>query len=270
MIKRFRIFGTIATISTLAVAFSGPAGAADDRMERIEAEGKLRVCHAEDNPWTYRDPASGKWLGFTQDLAADLAADLGVELVDVDSTWKTIITSVTTNECDIGGGGLYATVARSKVVLFTIPYAYGHNTAVVHKESGYTSYEDLDKPDKLIISKAGGAMLEFAKRYFKHAEVKALVADTDAVALAEITNRRADALWTSTTKGEIFVKKNPQFNARVIGDEPLNYTPISWAINLGEYHFQNVLNVWLTNHIESGKTAVLWEKWFGTRYVRGD
>ena len=272
MITRPVTLLTSVACATALVAALGStrALAADDRLATIESSGKLRVCHAEDNPWTYRDPATGKWLGFTRDLAADLAEELGVELVDVDSTWKTIVPSVKTGECDIGGGGLFATVTRSKVVLFTIPFAYAHSTAVVHKDSGYNSYMDLDKPGKLIIAKAGTATLEFARRFFKHAEVKAFVSDTDAIILAEVANRRADGLWTTTTKGDKILKENPQFNSRLVGDEPEDYVAVSWAINLEEYHFQNMLNIWLTRHIEARKTAALWKKWFGTTYVRGD
>ena len=259
-----------ATLLALALGAAAPAGAADDRLARIEASGKLRVCHAEDNPWTFRDPMTGNWMGFTRDLAADLAEELGVELVDVDSTWKTLIPSVKNDECDLGGGGLFATVTRAKVVLFTIPFAYAHSTAIVHTDSGYASYQDLDQPGKVIIAKAGTATLEFAKRFFKQAEVKAFVSDTDVILLGEIANRRVDAVWTTTTKGDTLLKENPQFNSRLIGDTPEDYVAVSWAVNLDEYHFQNMINIWLTRHIEARKTAVLWEKWFHTPYVRGD
>ena len=142
--KNLKLLTSIVSSITLvgALGISG-AQAADDRIAKIEASGELRVCHAEDNPWTYRDPLTGKWLGFTRDLAADLAEELGVELVDVDSTWKTIVPSVKNDECDIGGGGLFATVTRAKVVLFTIPFAYAHSTAIVHKESSYSIVEEV-------------------------------------------------------------------------------------------------------------------------------
>lgn len=268
---RTRMLASIGPAAALSVLLAAPgAQAADDRLAKIEASGELRVCHAEDNPWTYRDPATGNWLGFTRDLAADLAEELGVELVDVDSTWKTIIPSVKNDECDIGGAGLFATVTRAKVVLFTIPFAYAHSTAIVHKDSDLNTYADLDQPGKLIIGSAGTATLEFAKQFFKQAEVKGLPVDTDAILLGEIANQRADGWWTTTTKGIRYLDENPQFKARLIGDEPEDYIAIAWAINLGEYHFRQMLNIWIERHVRAGKTAKLWEKWFGNVYVRGD
>jgi cyclohexadienyl dehydratase len=271
----FRYLKTLSVVAggaalTALLGAANPAAAADDLLAQIESRGELRVCHAEDNPWTYRDPATGEWLGFTRDLAADFAAALGVELVDVDSTWKTIMGSIKNGECDIGGGGLFATVTRAKVVLFAIPFAYAHSTAIVSNDSDYNSYADLDLPGKLIIGKAGTATLEFARGFFKQAEVKAFVSDTDAILLAEIANGRADAYWSTTTKGDRLLKENPQFNARLIGDEPEDYVAVAWAVNLGEYHFREVINIWLTRYIEAGKTAALWEEWFKTSYVRGD
>ena len=217
---RTRMLASIGPAVALSALLAAPgAQAADDRLAKIEASGELRVCHAEDNPWTYRDPATGEWLGFTRDLAADLAEELGVTLVDVDSTWKTIVPSVKNDECDIGGAGLFATVTRAKVVLFTIPFAYAHSTAIVHKDSDLTTYADLDQPGKLIIGSAGTATLEFAKQFFKQAEVKGLPVDTDSILLGEIANQRADGWWTTTTKGLRYLDENPQFKARLIGDD---------------------------------------------------
>ena len=268
---RTGMFASVASAAALTLLLAAPGTqAADDRLAQIESSGELRVCHAEDNPWTYRDPATGEWLGFTRDLAADLAAELGVELVDIDSTWKTIVPSVRNGECDIGGAGLFATVTRAKVVLFTKPFAYAHSTAIVHQDSGLSTYQELDQPGNLIIGSAGTATLEFAKRYFKNAEVKGLPVDTDSILLGEIANQRADGWWTTTTKGLKFLDENPQFKARLIGAEPEDYIAVSWAIDLGEYHFQQMLNTWLERHIRAGKTAKLWVKWFGNEYVRGD
>ena len=267
--------GTIASTASaaaLALLLAAPgAQAADDRISKIEAAGELRVCHAEDNPWTYRDPATGEWLGFTRDLAADLAAELGVELVDIDSTWKTIVPSVKNDECDIGGGGLFATVTRCQggAVHHALRVrATAPRSCTRTLDSAPT--RRLDQPGKLIIGSAGTATLEFAKRFFKHAEVKGLPVDTDAILLGEIANKRADAWWSTTTKGIKYLDENPQFQARLIGDEPADYIAVSWAINLGEYHFRSMLNTWLERHIRAGKTAKLWEKWFGAEYVRGD
>ena len=61
-----RILASVAPAAALALLLAAPgAQATDDRLAKIEASGELRVCHAEDNPWTYRDPATGNWLGFT-------------------------------------------------------------------------------------------------------------------------------------------------------------------------------------------------------------
>jgi len=265
---------SIASAAALATALSvaGPALAADDLLSKIEARGELRVCHAEDVPFAYRNPKTNKWEGLTRDLAAALAADLGVKLVDVDSSWKSLVPSVQSGECDLGGGGLHATVARAKVVLFSIPFHYSHSSALVHKDSGLTSYKQLDQPGKVVVGVAGTSTLAFAKKFFKKATVKTLTSTTDAVTLAEVANKRADAYWTNTYKGLKLVKESPQFKARLIGDLPQDYVSVSWAIRKGEYHFQQVVNTWLHRYITAGKAEENWLKWIGTKipYARGD
>ena len=272
--KSGRLLTSIASAAALATTLgvTGPVSAADDLMSQIEERGELRVCHAEDNPLTFRNPATNRWEGLTRDLAAAFAEELGVELVDVDSSWKSIIPSVQSGECDIGGGGLFVTVTRAKVVLFSIPFMFAHSSAVVHKDSGLTSYEQLDQPDKLIIGVAGTSTLEFAKKFFKKATVKALTTTSDAVTLAEIANKRADAYWTNSYRGAKLLKENPQFKSRLIGDVPQDYVSTSWAIRKGEYHFKQIVDVWLHRFITAGKVEVLWKKWYGPNlpYVRGD
>ena len=258
-------------IVALAVAMVNPqpaAAAKDDQIAKIESSGKLRVCYAEDNPWTFKNPATGNWEGFTRDLAADFAAALGVELVDVDATWKTIIQSVKNDECDIAGAALFANVKRAKVTLFSVPYALATSSAIVHKDSDLKLYSDLDQAGKVIVVKAGTATEDFSKRFFKKAEVKPFVSDTDAVLFAEVASKRADPYWSTHTKATIFLQKNKQFPVRPLGDQPVDETYIIWAVDAGEYAFQQVMNVWLTRHIAAGKTAALWEKWFDSAYVR--
>ena len=266
------IVSAAALATALGVSDAAAAEATDDLISTIEDRGELRVCHAEDNPLTFRNPLTNKWEGLTRDLAAALAEDLGVKLVDVDSSWKSIIPSVQSGECDLGGGGLFVTVTRAKVVLFSIPFMFAHSSAVVHVDSGLTSYKQLDQPGKVVIGVAGTSTLEFAKKFFKHATVKPLTSTSDAVTLAEIANKRADAYWTNSYKGAKLLKENPQFKARQIGDVPQDYVSTSWAIRKGEYHFKEMVDVWLHRFITAGKVDELWKKWYGPElpYVRGD
>ncbi|WP_413734005.1 substrate-binding periplasmic protein [Sodalis sp. RH21] len=236
-------------------------------MDKILSKGELRVCWAEDNPYSYKNPSSGKWEGFYHDMASDLATAMEVKLIDVDSTFKTIVGSVKNNECDIGGAALFDTIKRAEVVLFTAPISYETSGAFVKNDSPYKTYADLDQKGKVIISKTGSASGDFAKRFFKNAELKFVASDNSSVVAAEVANGRADAWWVAYTSTSRMLQENKQFNMRPLGDQPLNRVGIVWIVNLNEYHLQQVINVWLRGQLDSGRTAELWKKWFGTEFV---
>lgn len=244
------------------------ANAADSAVDTILSKGELRVCWADDNPYSYKDPTTGKWEGFNHDMAADLASAMEVKLVDVDSTFKTVIASVKNHECDIGGAALFDTIKRAEVVLFTAPISFETSGAFVKNDSPYKTYADLDQKGKVLISKTGSASGDFAKRYFKNAEIRFVASDNSSVNAAEVANGRADAWWVSYTSTSRMLQQNKQFGMRPLGDKPLNPVGIVWAVDLNEYHLQQVINIWLRGQLHSGRTAELWKKWFGTDYIQ--
>lgn len=256
-------------LSALLIVVGGQAAAAsDDLIQKIEERGAMRVCFAEDNPWQFKDPTTGKWTGMVKEMVDEFVKDFGVELEEVSSTWKTAVQSVNNGECDLVGANLFANLRRSKLALFSEPWAFETSTAYVKADSPYKTYEDLDQPGKIIATKAGAATNDFAQRFFKKATVKPFPSDVDVVLMTEVASGRADAWWNSISKSTALLGQNPQFKLRTLGDKPIDNVEIVWAVAAGEYGFQQLVNVWLRRYIDSGKMAVVWEKWFKTAYVR--
>lgn len=253
---------------SLGAMMTTPAHAADDLIQQIEKRGKMRVCFAEDNPWQFKDPATGKWSGMVKEMVDEFVKDFGVELEEVNSTWKTAVQSVNNGECDLVGANLFANLLRSKLALFSVPWAYETSTAYVKADSPFKTYEDLDQPGKIIVTKAGAATNDFAQRFFKKATVKPFPSDVDVVSMTEVAAGRADAWWNSVSKSKALLDQNPQFNLRILGAKPIDNVEIVWAMAAGQYGFQQLVNVWLRRYIDSGKMAVVWEKWFKTPYIR--
>ncbi|MCJ8142855.1 ABC transporter substrate-binding protein [Ancylobacter sp. A5.8] len=251
----------------VGLAMATSAMAADDAISKIDSSGKLRVCFAEDNPWTFKNPTTGKWEGLTKDMAVDLAAAMEVELVDVDASWSTLIQNLQTDKCDIIGASLFATPKRAKVVLFSDPFAYETTTAFVHKDSPLKSYAELDVAGKTVGVKAGTVPEEFSKRFLTQATTKSYLADSELAIVTDVATKRIDAWWDSTTSTERFLKENPQYPLRAIGDEPKTPVRVVWAVGSGQYGLQQLINTWLYGYLSSGKMEANWAKWFGTPYV---
>src|SRR5579885_2142461 len=107
-----------------------------------------------------------------------LAKTMGVELVEVDATWDSILQNLASDQCDILAVSLYATEKRAEQVLFTDPIANEYVTAFVPNDSPYKKYSDLDVEGKVIAVRAGTAPADTAAKYFKHATLKPYLGDS--------------------------------------------------------------------------------------------
>jgi cyclohexadienyl dehydratase len=115
-LRNHRIGWVAAILALVAPATATDAvagGKFDSRLDTIANRGVLTVCSTGDyRPFSFRDPG-GNWGGVDVDMAADLATDLGVRLVFVQSTFATIATDVGA-KCDVAMGGISITLARAR------------------------------------------------------------------------------------------------------------------------------------------------------------
>ena len=75
---------------------------ADSRLITILESGQIRVGTTGDwNPMTFIDPNSKERKGFDIDIANALANDMGVKVVFVPTTWKTLVNGVVSNKYDM-------------------------------------------------------------------------------------------------------------------------------------------------------------------------
>ena len=74
----------------------------ESRLQSILANGELRVGTTGDwNPMTMIDPSSKERTGFDIDIANALATDMGVKVVFVPTTWKTLVNGVVADKYDM-------------------------------------------------------------------------------------------------------------------------------------------------------------------------
>ena len=97
----FRNFLKSAILIALTALLSSSAFA-ESRLQSILANGELRVGTTGDwNPMTFIDPDSKERKGFDIDIATALAADMGIKVVFVPTTWKTLVNGVISNKYDM-------------------------------------------------------------------------------------------------------------------------------------------------------------------------
>lgn len=136
----------IALLAVLIWAGCGGTQSPTDPVERVRRAGKLVIAYADEEPFGYLDPSSGKVTGEAPEIARIMAARLGVdELESVQTEWKSLIPGLKAGRFDCIAAGMYVTPERAANVAFSNPtYRIGEAflvTAANPKE--LHAYEDL-------------------------------------------------------------------------------------------------------------------------------
>ena len=84
-----------------------------------------------------------KIVGIDAEIAAAVAAKLGMELVIEDMAFDSILTAVQNGSVDFGMAGMTVTEKRLQEVNFTTSYAKGVQSIIVKEGSAITSVDDL-------------------------------------------------------------------------------------------------------------------------------
>ena len=137
---------SVLTLVFIAVLITPALG--ESRLQSILANGELRVGTTGDwNPMTMIDPNSKERTGFDIDIANALASDMGVKVVFVPTTWKTLVNGVVADKYDMTSSAslspkraLVAGYSGSYFAVEDVPLMLGK------KKGKYNSWDDLNNP----------------------------------------------------------------------------------------------------------------------------
>lgn len=142
LLRRFLLAGVAAALAVSAV----PAQA-QSSLQKIRDSKELRIGVAPGDPWYYRDPASGTWTGLGVLLGAEIARDLGVRPVPVETTWGNSVAAIQAGQIDVMFV-LDATEERRKAIDFPASPLLWYAQGVLTRDSlAAGSWADLDKPE---------------------------------------------------------------------------------------------------------------------------
>lgn len=94
-------------------------------------------------PYEYYENGS-EIVGVDVDIAREIAAELGVELVVENMEFNAIVPAVNSGKAHFGAAGISITEERRKQVDFSIEYATSKQVILTRKDSGIETGEDLD------------------------------------------------------------------------------------------------------------------------------
>lgn len=186
-----RAFLTLAAAATTVVGTPARAQGAST-LERIKQSKKLRIGVTSAEPWFSKDPLSGNWSGVGLSLGKQLAADLGVELVPVETTWANAIAALQADQIDTMFV-LDPTEERRKAIDFpAAPLFYYAMGALTRDGTAIKSWAELDKPEVRIGVTLGTSVDRTVTETLKTASISRFSNNDEAI--AAFAARRVDVV----------------------------------------------------------------------------
>jgi polar amino acid transport system substrate-binding protein len=233
-----------------------------DTLATIRKRGALRVGVVANEPYVMRN-ATGDLVGFSIDIARQLADDLGVGIEFVPTSWTQVVPDLVGNHFDAIATGLWITPARALVVNFTQPTSVGaiHLVAGKSLASAMKSRQDFNRPDVRLVVFAGSSQEALASRLFPNATLVKVEGEADP--LAPVLEGKAHAVLVTTPTPQLVVAHSPERLFLPLA-EPLQTTTTAAAIRKGDADFLNFLDSWIAFRQESGWLSERQQYWFRT------
>ena len=233
---------------------------AESRLQQILVNGELRVGTTGDwNPMTMIDPTSKEHKGFDIDIATALAADMGVKVVFVPTTWKTLVNGIVAAKYDMTSSASLSP-KRALVAGYSLSYfAVEDVPLMLNKNKGkYNSWEDLNNPNVTVAVTLGTVQEKRAEVLFTKSKI--IKVSAPARDYQEVLAGRADISMTSNLEAAKLVEQYPQMMVVPVkgGKNP---TPLAVLLPQADQVWINYVNHWIILKSERGFFDQLEAKW---------
>jgi cyclohexadienyl dehydratase len=201
--------------------------------DRVASSGVMRVCIWPDYYGiTYRHPRSGQLEGLDIDLAAELARDLGRQVLTVDSSFATLLDDVQSDRCDVAMFAVAMLPQRMARLRFTRPYLRSDIYAVTTKSNrAVRQWSDIDQPGVQVAVQAGTFMEPVMVQSLKHAGLVRV--KPPATRERELEAGRVDVFMTDYPYSRRLLD-NADWAMLVAPPTPFHVLPYAYAVKPGD------------------------------------
>ena len=232
----------------------------ESRLQSILANGELRVGTTGDwNPMTMIDPNSKERTGFDIDIANALATDMGVKVVFVPTTWKTLVNGVVADKYDMTSSAslspkraLVAGYSGSYFAVEDVPLMLRNN------KGRHNSWEDLNNPSVTVAVTLGTVQEKRAEVLFDNSKI--IKVSSPARDYQEVLAGRADISMTSNLEAAKLVEQYPELMIVPV-QKGRNPTPLAMLLPQSDQVWINYVNHWIILKSERGFFDQLKAKW---------
>jgi ABC-type amino acid transport substrate-binding protein len=236
-----------------------PSVLAAGQLDRVMSRGILQVCIWPDYYGiSYRNPNSQDLTGIDVDMARAFAADLGVKVEFVDSSFARLVDDVLGNRCDIAMFAIGVTPARAKVLALSEPHLasdiYGITTMTNSRIHGWS---DIDSAGTLVAVAKGTLHEPIMREALKHAEL--VVLDTPFAREEEVRSGRADVFMTDYPYSRRFLA-GASWARLIAPPTAFHVTPYAYAVKPGDPAWLDRVNAFVAAVKADGRLAAAAER----------
>jgi polar amino acid transport system substrate-binding protein len=228
-----------------------PAPAKEPNLARILRTKRLRIAGLSGGePYTYKETTGSQWGGSCIAMARDLAAELGVELAVVETSWTDLVTDLHTGKIDLAYGPS-PTAQNAMFVDFAAPLF--HDTIAIVARKGFASkyWAEINVPQTLIAIETGSPREAAARRFVGNAAITGF--KTREEVLQAVQSGRADCLVATVFLALIALKRNPQLGELIV-PTPHFRSAVCPAIPYDDdRRFRGVIDAWSEDHRGTGQ-----------------
>ena len=253
-----RLLKSVLTLVFTTVLITPALG--ESRLQSILANGELRVGTTGDwNPMTMIDPNSKERTGFDIDIANALASDMGVKVVFVPTTWKTLVNGVVADKYDVTSSASLSP-KRALVAGYSGSYfAVEDVPLMLRKNKGkYNSWEDLNNQNVTVAVTLGTVQEKRAEVLFDNSKI--IKVSSPARDYQEVLAGRADISMTSNLEAAKLVEQYPELMIVPV-QKGKNPTPLAMLLPQSDQVWINYVNHWIILKTERGFFDQLKAKW---------
>ena len=260
--KRFaRMLSGLCLVVLLVVA---SCATAPDSLSAVRSRGVLLVGATGDyRPMSYLEPGTGEYVGFDAALVEDLAAELGVRLEFVPTTWPTLMDDTLAGKFDLAVCGITITSARKELALMSDGYLANGKTVLCRAEDAakYTSLAAIDRPEIRVMENPGGLNEKFARANLPHAALTIHPVNEEIPGL--VASGRADVMITEILEAEYYVSQDQRLAAPLL-KSPFTHGELGFLLPPGGESLLEYVNAFLARERATGRLDELAEQ-----YLRG-
>ena len=234
----------------------------DGKVADIVTRGTLIVGTTGDyRPLSFRE-SDGSYWGFGIEVAEEIAAQLGVGIKFVPTSWPTLSADVQTEPqlFDMAIGGITITDARKQQMLMSNGYLANGKTILCRatEAARYQSLADINRPEVRVMVNPGGLNEKFARENLTRATI--IVHQQNEEIPSLVASGDADVMITEITEAPWYVNNDSRLAAPLLS-QPFTHGEIGVLMRRGQDDLLAFVNAVIVRIKSDGSLRRLHEKY---------